>query len=192
MSNNDKKLVPKAAPSKPVEDNASVNTEVQKTESTKKVAPEKKAKKVKKELVVTVDGLSTENDQLTGDKHHDKIVHEHEKFLQKEEKWHKHPLHFHLFRFIFEFLLFVVLIAFMIFATKQFLNTDCDWASHSVLLITIQLLYIASFTIAIGLFTLALRRIFRVGRHQRMLKAVAKHDKHMLKIEEKFQNKLTK
>ncbi len=99
---------------------------------------------------------------------------------KQESKWdEEHPLHFHLIPFLLELLLFIVSSLVMYLGVKVLLSNSLENQIHPELLLIVSMLIILSFATWISIFELALRRVFGIGRQERIQKAILKHEKRV-------------
>lgn len=94
------------------------------------------------------------------------------KKIDQKEEYYQKPLHFHFFSALMNFIVFLVAVAGFVFAGLYLVEKDD--ASNTVKLLT-GIIMIITFCVLIGEFQLGWRRVFHIGKYERIRKAQEKN-----------------
>ncbi len=99
-----------------------------------------------------------------------KAIKKAEKQAKKDEK----VLHFHPLMFILHFIIFALCTVTLVFGVKTLLDATPE--SNANVLFTVGAIIMLTFPIWMAEFQLGYRRFFRIGKYERMRKAIAKKE----------------
>ncbi len=174
MAKKDKKNTEASGPVKMTAPKQNKDTKVEEIKSTSVPMPVKK-----------VDTKSIKNEE--------KIQAKSERKAEKKEAHDAKPLHFHFFRLVFGLLIFGLTTVVMGVCGLLLYNggtTDHFIASDGMEALILGLIIMVSFAIWMSEFQVGYRRLFRIGRYERIRKAEAKKAKKIEKYKAKHADRI--